>query len=212
MTAINIVKLDGGHAFGLKGRAMAATNEPLENVAILDQYELHTADLSTYNVLVVTDFIDQEFLYEKRQVIEDFLNAGNIVLACTHIFRPWLPGVNLFMPRKITKHSDYEMKVMKEDSFFAGVDMKELAYRKGVSGFYARGSHPLTNAQAEVVLAFTDGTPITVIDRTSTKGVIVSHSARDLLSYSTGDNTTSRITPQVLTWLEQELTRLKENV
>lgn len=210
MTTLRIAKLDGGHAFGREGRAMA-DNTPMDFVTYLDQYELHTTDLSTFNVLVITDFIDQEFLYEKRQVIEDFLNAGNIVLACTHIFRAWLPGTNLFMPKEIRKHSDYEMKMMKEDSFFAGVDLNELAYRKGVSGFYARGSHPVTNKEAEVVLAFTDGTPITVIDRNSTNGIIVAHSARDLLAYATGDNTTKRITPQVLAWLEQEVTRLKEN-
>lgn len=210
MMKLSIVKLDGGHAFGREGRAMA-DNTPTEHVTSLDQYALHTADLSAFNVLVVTDFIDQEYLYEQRQVIMDFLNAGNIVLACTHIFRAWLPGTNLFMPKEIRTHADYEMIVVKEDSFFAGVDMNELAYRKGVSGFYARGSHPVTNPQAEVVLAFTDGTPITVIDRNSTGGTIVAHAARDLLAYATGDNTTKRITPQVLAWLEQELTRLKEN-
>lgn len=210
MTKLSIIKLDGGHAFGREGRAMA-DDTPMDNVTYLDQYDLHTADLSTYNVLVITDFIDQEYLYAQREVIKNFLNAGKIILACTHIFRAWLPSTGLFMPKEIRKHSDYEMQVLKEDSFFAGVDMKELAYRKGVSGFYARGSHPVTNKDAEVVLAFTDGTPITVIDRTSTNGVIVSHAARDLLAYATGDNTTKRITPQVLAWLEQELTRLKEN-
>jgi len=208
MTTIKIVKLDGGHAFGLEGRAMATSNEPMENVTNLDQYELATADLSPYNVLVVTDFIDQEYLFEQKHVIENFLNEGKIVVACTHIFRPWLPGVNLFMPKTINKHSDYEMQVVKEDSFFKGVDMNELAYRKGVSGFYCRGYHPLTNKEGEVILSFLDGTPITTIDRTTTKGTIVAHSARDLLSYKTGENTTQLIAKQFMTWLEEELEML----
>lgn len=205
MPEIKIIKLDGGHAFGKEGRAMAASNEPMDHVTNLDQYELATTDLSPFNVLVVTDFIDQEYLFEHKAVIEQFLNEGKIVVACTHIFRPWLPGVNLFMPKMIYKHSDYEMQVVKKDSFFRGVDMKELAYRKGVSGFYSRGYHPLTNKNAEVVLAFLDGTPITTIDRSTTNGTIVAHSARDLLSYATGENSTQLIAKQFMEWLGEEL-------
>lgn len=208
MPEINIIKLDGGHAFGKEGRAMAASNESMEHVTNLDQYQLATTDLTPYNVLVVTDFIDQEYLFENKEIIQEFLDAGKIVVACTHIFRPWLPGSNLFMPKNIYKYSDYEMQVVKEDSFFRGVDMKELAYRKGVSGFYSRGYHPLTNKEAEVVLAFLDGTPITYIDRSTTKGTIVAHSARDLLTYATGDNSTQLISKQFMEWLGEELENL----
>ena len=205
MLEIKIVKLDGGHAFGKEGRAMAASNEPMDHVTNLDQYELATADLSLFNVLVITDFIDQEYLLEHKNIIEEFLGEGKIVVACTHIFRPWLPGTNLFMPKNIYKHSDYEMQVVKADSFFRGVDMNELAYRKGVSGFYSRGYHPLTNKDVEVLLSFLDGTPITYIDRSTTNGTIVAHSARDLLTYATGENTTQLISKQFMEWLGEEL-------
>ena len=208
MPEIKIIKLDAGHAFGKEGRAMAASNESMEHVTNLDQYQLATTDLTPYNVLVVTDFIDQEYLFENKEVIQAFLDAGKIVVACTHMFRPWLPGSNLFMPKPIHKYADYEMQVVKEDSFFRGVDMKELAYRKGVSGFYSRGYHPLTNKEAEVVLAFLDGTPITYIDRSTTKGTIVAHSARDLLTYATGDNSTQLISKQFMEWLGEELENL----
>jgi len=210
MTTMKIVKLSGGHAFGVEGRAMAASNEPMDHITNLDQYELSTANLKEFNVLVITDFIDQEFLFEKKQIIEEFLNDGKIVIACTHIFRAWLPGVNLFMPKKIKNHTDYDLKVINEHSIFHGVDMNELAVRKGVYGFYARGYHPLTNKNAEVVLAFQDETPITYIDRTTTKGTILAHSARDLLSYATGDNSTQLIAIQTLKWIEQELAQLEK--
>ena len=208
MEAIKILKLDGGHAFGISGRAMADVSQPMDQVTILDQYEMHKTNLSPFHVLIITDFIDQEYLLEHKEVIEHFLNEGKIVVACTHVFRPWLPGVNPFMPKMLKSHSDYEMQVMKEDSFFRGVDMNELAYRKGVSGFYSRGYHPLMNKEAEVLLAFLDGTPITYIDRTTTKGTIVAHSARDLLTYSTGENSTRLIAKQFMDWLSEEVEQL----
>ena len=210
MATVNIVKLDGGNAFGEAGRAMAPSNIPSDHLSIMDQYELSEETLSQYNVLVVTDFIDQEFLLEQKNVILNFLNAGKIVVACTHIFRPWLPNVNPFMPKEIRKHSDYEMKVTDTPEFFAGVDMNELAYRKGVSGFYARGFHPAPVKDAQVLLTYLDGTPISYIDRTSTAGTIVAHSARDLTSYSTGENTTKLISSQFKAWLAEEVTRLEE--
>lgn len=210
MPTMNILKLTGGHAFEKEGRAMAASNEPMPHVTNLDQYKLATTNVSDFNVLVITDFIDQEYLFEQKHIIEQFLNDGKIVLACTHIFRNWLPGVNPFMPKIIYKHTDYEMTVVNEHPLFQGVNMHELTYRKGVSGFYARGYHPLTNMDAEIVLTFTDGTPITYIDRTTTKGTIVVHAARDLLSYATGDNSTQLIAKQTLQWIEQELTLLEE--
>ena len=209
MSEYKIVKLDGGHAFSLEGRAMNASNEPMEHVSFIDQYDISKAALSEYNVLVVTDFIDQEHLYEQKQVIEDFLNEGKIVVANTHIFRPWLPGVGLFMPKEIKKHSDYLMESAHDNTFYKGVDMMELAYRKGVSGFYARGSHPVVNKESEVMLQFTDGTPIVFIDRTATKGTVVAGSCRDFLSYATGENSTQLITPQFLAFLDEELIRLK---
>ena len=209
MSKLHILKLDGGHAFGLEGRAMVDSNDAM-HITNLDQYELGTTDFSPYDVLVITDFIDQEYLYENRGIIQQFLNSGKIVVACTHIFRSWLPGVNLFMPKRITKFSDYEMEIKKADSVFRGVDMQELAYRKGVSGFYARGYHPVTNPEVEVWLAFKTGEPITYVDRTSTKGTIIASSARDLLSYETGQNTTQLIAPQTLEWLEDEIKRLEE--
>ncbi|MER1998426.1 MAG: phosphate starvation-inducible protein PhoH [Lysinibacillus sp.] len=210
MPTLNIVKLDGGNAFGEAGRAMAPSNIPSEHISIMDQYQLNDETLSQYNVLIVTDFIDQEFLLEQKNVIENFLNEGKIVVACTHMFRPWLPNVNPFMPKEIRKHSDYEMMPTATPGFFAGVDMQELAYRKGVSGFYARGYHPAPVKDAEVMLTFLDGTPITYVDRSSTAGTIVAHSARDLTSYATGDNTTKLIASQFKTWLGEELARLEE--
>lgn len=83
MSEYKIVKLDGGHAFSLEGRAMNVSNEPMDHVTFIDQYEISTADLAGFNVMVVTDFIDQEHLYEHKQLIENFLNEGKIIIANT---------------------------------------------------------------------------------------------------------------------------------
>ena len=205
---LNILKLDPGHAFGRDGRAMSADNRETEHVSVMDQYAFGDADISNYNVLYVTDFIDQEYLYTQREKIAAFLDAGNIVVSCTHIFRPWLPNVHLFTPREIRKFSDYDVVLSEDSAIFEGVDASELVSRKGVAGFFARGFQPVYH-DVEVHVRFTDGTPVTYVDRTSTNGTMFIHAARDILSFVTGDNTSQRIAPQMLEWLKRELQ--KEN-
>lgn len=209
MVAYNIVKLDGGHAFGKEERAAAQSGRGMAHVTLLDQYGLATADLSAFNVLAVTDFVDQEYLFRHKQIIEDFLNQGRVVVAATHIFRPWLPGAGLFMPKKIKKHADYFVEPPHGDTFYRGIDMAELVYRKGVAGFYARGFHPVVNRDSEVVLRFADGTPVVFIDRSATKGTVVAGACRDFLSYGTGENSTRLLVPQFLQWLDGEIQRLQ---
>lgn len=205
MTALKILKLDPGHAFSRDGRAMSADNRPNDYISVLDQYEFEHVDMSSYNVLLITDFIDQEYLYAQRDKIACFLNAGNIVISCAHIFRPWLPGVNLFMPKEIRSYKDYSVITEASSAIFGGVKQEELTVRKGVAGFFARGYHPVHRDDVEVHIRFTDGTPITYVDRTTTNGTIFVHTSRDIFTYKTGDNTSQLVAPRMYEWLKQEL-------
>ena len=54
MPEIKIIKLDGGHAFGQEGRAMAASNESMEHVTNLDQYQLATTAVSYTHLTLPT--------------------------------------------------------------------------------------------------------------------------------------------------------------
>lgn len=210
MTALHILKLDPGHAFSRDGRAMSADNRDNEYITVLDQYAFAEADVSHYNVLLITDFIDQEYLYKERAKIAAFLDAGNIVVSCTHIFRPWLPGVNLFMPKEIRRFEDYSVTIDEQSAIFGDVKQEELTVRKGVAGFFARGFHPVHRDDVEVHIRFTDGTPITYVDRTTTNGTIFVHTSRDIFTYATGNNTSKLVAPRMYDWLKRELQ--KENV
>lgn len=209
MSELNILKLDPGHAFSRDGRAMSADNRPNEYMSVLDQYAFGEADLSAYNVLLITDFIDQEYLYAHRDKIAAFLQAGNIVISCAHIFRPWLPGINLFMPKHIRSFADYAVITEEASPIFGGVKQEELTVRRGVAGFFARGVHPVHREDVEVHIRFTDGTPVTYVDRTSTNGTILVHTSRDIFTYVTGDNTSKLVAPRMYEWLKRELK--KEN-
>lgn len=196
---LNILELSPSHAFGLKG-----INKPEDFLSVIDQYELHTTDLSKYNVLLVTDFVDQEYLYKQKNLIENFLNEGKVVLFCGHLFREWLPGCSFFMPKKINSFKDYLVKTIPGSPLFEGLEVEDMIHNKGVAGFFARGFYyPPENS--EVCLTFTDGKVITYIDRNTTKGSIIVHAGRNLLAYKDSKIARKKIGEQTIALLRKEI-------
>lgn len=203
----DILFLDPGHAFGLENRTDTFM---VANFTLVDQYAFGELDLTPFKCLVVHDFIDQEYLYRQRKKIKAYLNAGNIVVWSGHLVKEWLPGCAIFTPKQVTKHSDYDISFVQAHPIFDGVETDDMTYNKGVAGFFARGSHTPVPQGAEVLITLPDATYTTYIDRTTTRGTIFVHAGRDLFAQRMQAKTTDRISTQLLTWIHEEATRLKE--
>lgn len=196
---LKILELSASHAFG------AEEAEKTDfYITVIDEYELESTDLSKYNVLLITYFIDQEHLYKHKDIIENFLNEGKVVIFSGHLFRNWLPGASLFMPKKINTYKDYFVQAIPSAPLFNGVKMEDMVYNKGVAGFFARGYY-YPPERSEVCLTFTDGKVITYIDRHSTSGTIILHAGRNLLGYKNKNNTTNKISEQLFNLLNKEI-------
>ncbi|AZK48006.1 phosphate starvation-inducible protein PhoH [Paenibacillus lentus] len=174
-----------------------------DDVLVLDTYRLTNYDLNPHACLVIDGFVDQQFLYEKRERIQQFLDRGKMLIFSGNLFLPWLPGASLFVPKPIHSHLDYVVSIQGSHPIFAGVDANDLTYNKGVSGFFARGHHPVPS-RAEVLLTLPNGEPITYIDRHSTRGTLLVHSGNNLLGYNDPSNTTGLIGKQLKAWVEEE--------
>ena len=110
-----------------------------------------------------------------------------IVIFCGHLFRKWLPGTSLFMPKKINGYKDYFVEPNAEAPLFNGIEIDDIVFNKGVAGFFARGYYyPPENT--EICLTFTDGKVITYIARHTTNGTIIVHAGRNLLGYKNSKN------------------------
>lgn len=179
-----------------------------ENIKRIDQYDFEIEDLEDYDVLLLTDFVDQEYLYLHKEKIEKFLNEKKVVVFCGTIFRKILPGTTLFMPKKIRNHKDYMVKARANNPIFEDVIAEEMVYKKGVAGFFARGYYyPPKNA--EILLEFLDDKVITYIDRESSKGTILVHSGSNLFQYRNESKSTYKIGENLDKWVVDELNKLK---
>ena len=196
---LNILELSPSHAFG-----MGQVNKSDSCISVIDEYDFDSTDLSKYNVLMITYFVDQEYLYKHKNIIENFLNEGKVVVFCGHLFRKWLPGASLFMPKKLNSYKDYLVEIPSKSTIFNGVEVDDMVANKGVAGFFARGYY-YAPENAEVELTFTDGKVISYIDRHTTNGTIIVHAGQNLLSYKNSDNTKKKISEQALVLLKEEV-------
>lgn len=172
----------------------------------VDLYRLADLDLEPYRALHVSGMVDQEFLWQQRDVIAGFLEAGKVVVFCGHLLHPWLPGCGTFVPAPATSHRDYVVHIVAPHPIYEGVDPRDLTYRRGVAGFFARGHHPAPPG-AEVLATLAGGQPITWIDRSTTRGTVFVHAGNDLIGFA-DDSTAARLGPQLLDWVEAEGRRL----
>ncbi|MDV4151816.1 hypothetical protein R0131_13390 [Clostridium sp. AL.422] len=196
---LKILELSASHAFGLE-----VVEKNNEYISVIDEYELESTDLSNYNVLLIDYFADQEYLYKHKDIIENFLNDGKVIVFCGHLFRKWLPGCSLFMPKKLNNYKDYLVETVPGSPLFDGVEIEDMVFNKGVAGFFARGYY-YPPEKAEVYLTFTDGKVISYIDRNTTNGTIIVHAGRSILGYTNSQNTTKKISEQALTLLKEEV-------
>ena len=196
---LKILELSASHAFGV-----GDVEKKDSYITVIDEYELESTDLSNYNVLMITYFVDQEYLYKHKDIIENFLNEGKVVVFCGHLFRQWLPGCSFFMPKKLNSYKDYFVETVPGAPLFNGVEIEDMVCNKGVAGFFARGYY-YAPENAEVCLTFTDGKVISYIDRNTTNGTIIVHAGRSLLGYKNSSNTTKKISEQTLALLKEEV-------
>ncbi|MGN0026528.1 MAG: hypothetical protein ACI33I_05930 [Clostridium sp.] len=196
---LKILELSASHAFGAE-----KTEKKDDYISVIDEYELESTDLSNYNVLLINYFTDQEYLYKHKEIIESFLNEGKVVLFCGHLFRKWLPGCSLFMPKRLNSHKDYLVQAVPGTPLFNGVEVDDMVYTKGVAGFFARGYY-YAPEKAEVCLTFTDGKVISYIDRHTTNGTIIVHAGRSILGYKNSKNTMKKISEQAIALLKEEV-------
>ena len=186
-----------------------------ENFDIVDMYQLHDTDLSGYKCMIIVSFVDQDYLYEERDIIARFLENRNIVCFFGNLVTDWLPGAKPFIVKEIRSHLDYDISIAKPHPIFEGVLEDDMTINKGVKGFFARGHHPQP-AGAEVLLTLPGGEPVTYIDRETTVGTIFVHSGGNLFDHVRMEKnvkkTTERISPQIMQWVQDEYQRLQEGV
>ncbi|MBK1795832.1 hypothetical protein JHL21_15160 [Devosia sp. WQ 349] len=109
---------------------------------IYQQYDTDRLDWSVYDAVIISMSADQVHLVEITAKLQAYLNGGGTLVINGHVARPFLPELQRYEPMEKRGKAELVIHRETEHPMFASVTAEQLTLRKGVAGFYGRGSNP----------------------------------------------------------------------
>lgn len=195
----SILALTCGHPDGSLAH-LAALPDTGRHVRLVDEYELDEIRLDRHAALLVSMHADQRFLATRRARLDRYIRGGGTIVANGHIAYDFLDGLSFFQPIENYRLADLIVNSEAPHPVWAGVSTHELSFRRGVAGFYGRGWHRAPEgAQIHHSLG-AERRPLDFTYRLG-RGRVLFHGGNDLWQSMSGDDSTSRIAPQLLSWI-----------
>jgi len=142
------------------------------NYEVVEVTKNFNPDFSDIDLLIVPNGSDHIAMSKIKDKIRKFLDQGKSLFCFDGWFTDWIPGNQWVMSNeKKTIDIRYNIKTDKYN-LFDGVDLNELIFYHGISGWWACGY--IENAKnADVILEDTWHRPIIVLDENTTNGTIL---------------------------------------
>ncbi|WP_428696303.1 hypothetical protein [Stappia sp.] len=172
----------------------------VDDIDEIEHYALETADLSAYRALLVPAHLDQRFFGTLAGRISAFLDGGGTLVFNGHVAWPMLPEFAPFEVLPQVTLETLEVHRITDHPVFEGVDPRELTYRRGVAGFYARGHNPPPEGAIALNGLGPERVPCDWLYHRPAGGRILMHAGNDLWMYAGAADTTARIVPQLCRW------------
>ncbi|MEO9330302.1 hypothetical protein [Gordonia aurantiaca] len=173
-------------------------------VTPVDLYTLDELDLGSVRGLLINGNCDQIFLERRRELLTDFVTSGGRVAIMGHPLTDFLPGLGRWRKLQYSGPKDLAIVAGERHPVWEGVDPADVSFRRGVSGFYARGySDKLPEGAIVANRIGRHELPVDYVYPLGAGWVLV-HGGLDLGVYQEDPNTSARIFPQLLTWLAQQ--------
>lgn len=172
----------------------------VDDIDEIEHYALETADLSAYRALLVPAHLDQRFFGTLTAKVSAFLDGGGTLVFNGHVAWPMLPELAPFEVLPKVTLETLEVHRITAHPVFEGVDTRELTYRRGVAGFYARGHNPPPQGAVALNGLGPERVPCDWLYHRPAGGRILMHAGNDLWMYAGAADSTARIVPQLCRW------------
>lgn len=178
--------------------------ENRDRLDAVDVYEVPDVPLADYRGVLVPMHVDQRFLATHAMTLQAYLRHGGRMVLCGHLGYPVLPGARLFVPLEGARLQDYRVHRLNPHPVFEGVDPEDMTYRRGVAGFYGRGHNPPPPGAVPLngLGPHPHAHPVDWVRGYPNGGALLMHAGNDLWTLPVEADTTQRLVPQLLDWLE----------
>ncbi|MDR2626077.1 MAG: hypothetical protein LBC37_07060, partial [Zoogloeaceae bacterium] len=156
-----------------------------------------------YRALLFPSNIDQHYILTQRDRLEAYLEAGGQIVCNGHVVQPFLRFLRTY---EVAPYKDVEtlrIHPAAPHPIFAGVDYEDLTFRRGVAGFYSRGSNPAPEGAEILSTISPQRLPVDWLLNLPGGGRLLVHSGNDIWMHANDDNSAARIAPQLMNWLQE---------
>ncbi|MEM1416297.1 MAG: hypothetical protein AAGH15_15420, partial [Myxococcota bacterium] len=122
-------------------------------IRVIDQYAFRPEDLADVAGVLFCQHLDERHLGERRAVWDAFLSRGGALAVNGPFARPFLSALAPYRPSGDGSAAGWMLELAEAHPITAGVAAKDLSYRRGVVGFWARGGSTPPNG-ARVLTRF----------------------------------------------------------
>lgn len=176
----------------------------LTGVRRLAQDELSGPDaLRDVNAVLIPMHADQRHLATLQPVLERFLATGGTVVVCGQIAHPFLRDLRPFVPLAPMSRAELAVRIETDHPIWAGIEPRDLTFRRGVAGFYGRGENPPAPGASILTTVGRGRMALDWLSERLEGGRLLVHGGNDLWSFADDDSTAARLAPQLLAWLHE---------
>lgn len=166
-------------------------------------HELEQVELGRYRGLLLSMHVDQRYLLSRQAQLEAYLAGGGTILFCGHVGYPFLSLLQPFQPIQDYKVADLVVHRRLAHPIWDGVDPADLTLRRGVAGFYGRGSNPPPDGAEIIHVLGEAAVPVDWQHRLPGGGRLLVHAGIDLWSYAETGQSSARMVGNLIDWLER---------
>lgn len=171
-------------------------------IEILFQYDAVDVDWSVFDAVIIPTHCDQRHLARNSAQLQNYLNGGGTLVINGHIETEFLPELTRFEPLAIRNLQNLVINRVADHPVFSGIDSETLTLRKGVAGFYGRGTNPPPSGAEILNTVSPDQLAVDWLYRRPSGGRIFCHSGNDFCGFFTsGSADSEQIIQRFYDWM-----------
>ncbi len=173
-------------------------------IETVSQYELENLNLEKYQAIIFSMYIDQHLLCSLENKLKSFLKKDKKILFNGHIIKPFFKELEPFIPTPRPTLEEFKIVQLKKHPIYKDINIDTLNARKGVAGFFSRGTNPPPK-EAKQFMAIKFAEVIVDWEYEVNEGILYVHSGNDLWTCMEKEEGNILLFRNIINWIKGDI-------